>query len=117
MFKSKKQVLWVISAALAFILPAIAFVSPKLRKKPQPATERTQPQSTGNLAKSTSTSKEKVEGEIIAVTPHGFEPAEITRAHKHFVVIVENRTGLVQIELRLDRERGNRLREVSVSRE
>jgi len=44
--------------------------------------------------------------------PRGFEPTEITRPAGRFILVVNNRSWLEEIELRLEREDGNRVREV-----
>lgn len=60
--------------------------------------------------------KETIDGEIITVTRGGFEPSEITRPMGRFALFVQNRSGLEEVTLRLDRVAGNRLREVPVNR-
>jgi hypothetical protein len=60
--------------------------------------------------------KNKIEAELITITPRGFEPAEITRSKGRFLLAVDNRSGLDEVTLRLDRVAGNRLREVNVPR-
>lgn|SRR5262249_22618582 len=54
--------------------------------------------------------------ELITITPRGFEPAEITRPKGRFLLAVDNRSGLDEVTLRLDRVAGNRLHEVRVPR-
>jgi hypothetical protein len=46
----------------------------------------------------------------------GFEPAQIARPPGRFLLAVDNRTGLGEVEFRLEREHGARLREVHVNR-
>ena len=58
-----------------------------------------------------------IESELITITPHGFEPREITRPQGRFLLMVDNRSGLDGIALRLDHESGNRLREARERRE
>ncbi len=60
---------------------------------------------------------ERLEIEVITILPHGFEPAEITRASGQFGIAVENRSGLEDVQLRLDRVSGNRLYEAEVPRQ
>lgn len=52
---------------------------------------------------------ERIEVELITVTPDGFQPKAITRASGKFIVALENRSGLKESSLRLDREAANRL--------
>lgn len=50
--------------------------------------------------------RERVETESITIEPHGFEPAEITRPYGRFRLGVDNRSGLEDIQLRLERADG-----------
>jgi hypothetical protein len=52
-------------------------------------------------------SPERIEAELIKIGPNGFEPAEITRAEGRFLLAIENRSGLGEITLLLNREDGN----------
>jgi len=58
----------------------------------------------------------RIEVERITIRPRGFEPTEITRPAGHFILAVNNRSGLEEVALRLDRVAGSRLREVRVPR-
>lgn len=60
---------------------------------------------------------ERVESEVITVLATGFNPSEITRPRGPFLILFENRTGLDEINLRLDRVAGGRLREVRQSKQ
>ena len=51
----------------------------------------------------------QVESEIITITPTGFDPGEITRPKGPFVLGIDNRTGMEQVDLYLERENGGRL--------
>ncbi len=55
---------------------------------------------------------QRVEAELITVLPTGFDPKEINRPAGAFLIAVENRSGLDELELRLDREAGSRLHQV-----
>lgn len=55
------------------------------------------------------TSPTKIEVELVTLQPHGFEPAELTRPQGRFVLGVDNRSGLEDIQLRLEREDGSRV--------
>lgn len=57
---------------------------------------------------------ERVEIELVTILPDGFHPEEITRPKGVFIIAVENRSGLEDIELLLDREAGSRLRQVRI---
>src|SRR5713226_2820831 len=58
-----------------------------------------------------------IEAELVTVTPHGFEPRQITRPPGPFLLMLDNRSGLGQVNLHLSREAGARLRDVPVPRE
>ncbi len=51
---------------------------------------------------------------FIKVLPYGFEPSVVEQDPGRILLVVHNRTGLRQITLRLDREVGGRLVEVSL---
>ena|SRR6266498_2247536 len=119
MSNMRREVFWPSLVLIILALPVFALVVPRTRTTaPLPANESAKPKKVEVLSRTPSKkTKERVEGEIIAISPHGFEPVEITRPHKHFILVIDNPSGLSEINLRLDRERGNRLREVRVARE
>jgi hypothetical protein len=55
------------------------------------------------------------EVELITLRPGGFEPQEITRPAGQFLLVITKRGVTDEISLRLEREAGNRLREVHVA--
>ena len=57
------------------------------------------------------------ESELITITPHGFEPQEITRPRGRFLLMIDNRSGLSATSLALTREAGERTHEMRVPRE
>ena len=57
---------------------------------------------------------QRVETELITITPRGFEPAEIKRPRGRVFLLVNNRASLDEVTLRLDRVAGGRLHEVRV---
>lgn len=54
-------------------------------------------------------SSNRLEAEIVTVTPTGFEPGEITRPKGRFILAVDNRSGLDEVDLYFVRETGARL--------
>ena len=54
-------------------------------------------------------SSNRLEAEIVTVTPTGFEPSEITRPQGRFILAVDNRSGLNEVDLYFVRETGARL--------
>lgn len=59
---------------------------------------------------------ERVEVEHVLLRENGFEPTQITRPAGRFLLAVDNRTGIDEVEFRLEREQGERLREVHLNR-
>jgi hypothetical protein len=55
------------------------------------------------------------EAEVVKILPTGFEPRQITRPRGGFLLVVSNRTGLDDVDWRLDREAGGRLHAVRMS--
>src|SRR5215207_2646259 len=51
----------------------------------------------------------RMEAELITIEPHGFEPAEIVRPRGRFLLSIDNRSGLEDIQLRLERADGGRV--------
>ncbi len=51
---------------------------------------------------------QRIEAEIISIRPTGFEPTQITRPKGPFLLAIENRSGLKQIEFQLGVEGGMR---------
>lgn len=49
------------------------------------------------------------EAELITIEPHGFEPAQVTRPQGRFLLAIDNRSGLEDIQLRLERAEGGRV--------
>jgi hypothetical protein len=54
--------------------------------------------------------------ERVTITPTGFNPEEITRPAGQVILAIDNRSGLEEIRLRLDREGGQRMVDVRVDR-
>lgn len=59
----------------------------------------------------------RLEAEHIVLTRRGFEPSTIRRPDGRVILMVDNRSGLPEIELQLDRVAGNRLLKTRISRE
>src|SRR5882672_8139844 len=58
---------------------------------------------------------QRIEAELISIRPNGFEPTQITRPKGPFLLAIENRSGLKQIEFQLGVERGIRLFQIKRS--
>lgn len=50
-----------------------------------------------------------LEAELVTITPIGFDPAEITRLQGRFLFAVDNRSGLDDVDLYLERATGGRV--------
>ena len=50
-----------------------------------------------------------LQAELVTITPTGFEPAEITRPPGRFLFAIDNRSGLDEVDLYLERETGGRV--------
>ena len=57
----------------------------------------------------------QLETEIVTITPAGFEPAQITRPQGRFMLAIDNRSGLDEVDLYLEREIAGRVN-VALSR-
>jgi hypothetical protein len=55
------------------------------------------------------------EAEVLTIRPTGFEPAAITRPPGEFLLVINNRSGLEEVNWSLDRETGGNVREVKIS--
>ena len=79
----------------------------------------TTPPNTINFIPPTSTQRRiaDFESELITITPHGFEPQEITRPQGRVLLMIDNQTNLPVSSLQFTREAGPRLKEMQVSRE
>ena len=82
-----------------------------------PVIAKTSGEVTTSGASEIGSNQERVEAELITIHPTGFEPAEITRDGGRFVLAVDNRSGLEEVDLQLNRENGSREREARVHRQ
>lgn len=60
---------------------------------------------------------QRIEAEIITILPTGFEPTAITRPKGPFILEVEDRSGLREVDIQLSAERGGRVFRVKAPRE
>lgn len=65
---------------------------------------------------SLSQTSDRIEAELITIKPTGFDPLEIRRPPGRFYLRVNNRSGIHDLELRLDQERGARVQDVRLPR-
>ena len=64
-----------------------------------------------------SSQEDQIGAEIITIRPHGFEPKEIKCPKGRILLVVDNRSGLDEVSLRLNRVAGGSLRAIRVPRE
>ena len=62
-------------------------------------------------------SHSNMEAELITVTSHGFEPREISRPKGSILLMIQNRSGLPDVAIQLNREAGPNLRALQLPRE
>lgn len=120
MSKKHERVFWVSVASIILALPAIAFVSARTKPKASvtaknPAVKSATVKELGQSSRALT--RQRIEGEIIAITPNGFIPATIIRPAGAFLLVVDNQSGLPAITLLLLPDVGFPLRNVLVPRE
>lgn len=70
----------------------------------------------GVTSKTPSVAQDRIEAELITIRPNGFNPLEITRPKGRFILAFTNHSGVHDLDLKLDREAGNRIHEVRMPR-
>ena len=71
----------------------------------------------GHVAQQAATNAKLTDSVLITITPGGFDVGQITSPAVPFFLLVENRSGLDEVSLLLDRVAGARLRQVTVEQE
>jgi hypothetical protein len=104
----------VASTALAFVSMRTKTVTASTPRR-KDALEATSSRSASSLIDGNS-QRERVETELITIFSKGFEPAEITRPAGKFILAVDNRSGIEEVELQLNRQEGGRVHAVRVRR-
>jgi hypothetical protein len=54
----------------------------------------------------------RITSHILTLRPRGFDPAEVSWPKGKFLLIIDNRTNVNELTLRLDREAGGRIKEI-----
>jgi hypothetical protein len=113
MSRKRKQILWTTLIIVALVSISAGAVSRRavIVKGPleDPATKadyHAQP----TIARG---KKERLGYALVTLTRFGFEPTEITRRGGRFFLVIENRSEVRNLTLRLDPEHGNRLIEIT----
>jgi hypothetical protein len=112
--KTTRVGLWLIALALV-----VLFALANVRARRAVSSSGTTPAKTVNFVTAPSTQRRiaDFESELITITPHGFEPQEITRPQGRVLLMVDNQTDLAVSSLQFTREAGPRINEMQVSRE
>ena len=95
-------------------ITARAWLAPSPKLAPQLSTAL-QPQPIHPI-KTMAAAQSQIETMRVTVTTIGFDPDELTHPAGQVVLAVDNRSGLEEVRLRLDREGGERLADVLVER-
>ena len=113
-FPRMRMVVSIFAVAVALSAALIGVLGARRNAAPPPALP-------GVLKTSVSTLPQRghadIQAELVTIAPHGFEPQELTRPRGRFVLMIENRSGLEAVTLRLTREGGTRVRQMRVPRE
>ena len=89
-------------ATLAYNKPAAPFATRKAAEAVAPTRRNSR---AGGVAVQTGTPR--VEVEVVVLTPEGFEPGAIMRGLGPFILQVDNRTGIEEIEVAIFQQGGN----------
>jgi len=110
----KWKTTWVGLSLIALAL-IVLFALPNVRARRAVSSSET----TTILISATSTQRRVAdfESELITITPHGFEPQEITRPAGRVLLMVDNQSNFDMMSLQLTREAGPRINEMRVPRE
>ena len=92
----------VLVATLAYNKPATPIAT---GKAPEPAVSIRKTNRAGGVAVQSDTPR--VEVEVVVLTPEGFEPSGIMRGLGPFILQVDNRTGIEEIEVTIFQQGGN----------
>ena len=107
----QRKLFWPTLIVVAAVFAALVFVSAHTNAT-RPAGEASNAATRSSTATATlgkvlppqhDSTKDGPEGEIIAVQRNGFEPNEIARPAGPFLLFIDNRTGLDEIQVRLER--------------
>ena len=115
---NRKKLLWAAAAAVAAIFTALLLVSANTESiGPSAAVAPNAPPPAPAAVPEKAAPGDRLEAELVAVGPRGFEPPAITRPAREFLLIVDNRTGLDRIQVRVERVTGReRLYDVALTK-
>jgi len=115
-----RDLFWPTILLIATTSTALAFLSMRTKTAPVSKSERKDPakpvastkSSEGSVQAATvsgptslslqqNSEKQTVQAELVTILPTGFEPGQITRPRGRFLLLVQNRSGLQEVQLRL----------------
>jgi hypothetical protein len=114
---------WLLIPPVAVLIAAVPYgvrvrASRALGYTSDPAPVAASAPKTHSVASGAATSPpQQEEGFFIVVRPQGFEPKEVSGDAGRFLFAVDNRSGLDEVQFRLDRVAGERLKDVRVPTE
>jgi hypothetical protein len=103
---------FVLVSLIAIVVSAFVALSLSGRERPNAALAENQPYAAAQATPAPS----DIKVARLTLRPHGFEPKQMTHPKKTFYLMVENRSGIMDVNLRLDRVAGGRLHEGPVKR-
>ncbi len=122
MSRKQERVFWPSLALIVLTVATLALAS--VRANNSRLTRRARVISATEISQSTvavplerGSLQESMEAELITILPTGFEPAEIRRPAGKFLLAIDNRSGLAEVNLRLVRVNGRAVHELRIRRE
>jgi hypothetical protein len=104
-----KQHLWQLIIVIAFAAAIFAIV----RFKVVAVSELNETKTSSSVLTPNSEQSQRLEAEVITILPTGFQPTEISRPRGGFLLAIENRSGIKEINFQLTAESGDRVFEES----
>ena len=129
MSKTVRGAFWLVLFVTGLLFSTLAFPGVRARIRASdvkaPMTPAAPSTSGGDVSTSTSRqnsasgniAQQRIEAEIITISPSGFHPAQISRPKGPFVLEVEDRSGLKGVDVQFSVERGNQVFQVEAPRE
>ena len=113
MSRKRKHILWTTLIVAGLVSIAAGAVSRRASLLRGDTAVSTAPEADRAQPPIAARKKEMLGYELVTLTRFGFEPAEITRRDGHFFLAIENRSAARNLTIRIDPERGNRVREIT----
>jgi len=122
MSRKQRQVFSPILALIVLSVATIALVSvratnSRLARRAQAINANEIPQSAVTVPVERGALQDSMEAELITILPAGFEPAEIRRPAGKFVLAIDNRSGLAEVNLSLLRVAGRSVQALRIKKE